>query len=127
MLETTFIDGTNIVSMTVQGKINPEEQHELIEDIEPFIEKHGKIQLLMDITEYTGITDYDVAAFWENIKFKCAHFKDYSHIAVIGDQFWLSWWSTISSAIMPCEVRTFSPKDKNEALTWLKGNVPSTV
>ena len=74
----------------------------------------GELNLLFDLRAMVGYT-LDVA--WEEIKFfRREHNHDFSKIAVVTDDQWLTWQAWLSRIFVDADIRVFT--DYEEAKAW---------
>jgi hypothetical protein len=75
----------------------------------------GEFNLLFDLRDMIGYT-VDVA--WEEIKFFSGkHQHDFSKIAVVTDDQWLTWQAWLSRLFVDADIRAFA--DYDEANAWV--------
>ena len=75
----------------------------------------GEINLLFDLRDMIGYT-LDVA--WEEIKFfSREHRHDFSKIAVVTTDQWLTWQAWLSRIFVDADIRVFS--EYTEAQSWV--------
>jgi len=76
----------------------------------------GALNLLFDLR---GMVDYTVDVAWEEIKFfSSEHNHDFSKIAVVTDDQWLTWQAWVSRLFVDADIRAFA--DYDEAQAWVK-------
>jgi hypothetical protein len=76
----------------------------------------GALNLLFDLR---GMVDYTVDVAWEEIKFfSREHNHDFSKIAVVTDDQWLTWQAWVSRLFVDADIRAFA--DYDEAQAWVK-------
>jgi len=76
----------------------------------------GELNLLFDLR---GMVDYTVDVAWEEIKFfSSEHNHDFSKIAVVTDDQWLTWQAWVSRLFVDADIRAFA--DYDEAQAWVK-------
>ena len=77
----------------------------------------GEINLLFDLR---AMISYTVDVAWEEIKFfSREHNHDFSKIAVVTDDQWLTWQAWLSRIFIDADIEVF--KDYDEALAWVQG------
>ena len=54
------------------------------------------------------------------IKFDKKHLMDFSHCAVVTDKGWIGPITRLASSVFDIEIKVFTIKNKDEALTWLE-------
>jgi len=74
----------------------------------------GSLNLLLDLR---GMIDYTVDVAWEEIKFfSREHNHDFSRIAVVTSDQWITWQAWLSRLFVDADIRAFS--DYDEAQAW---------
>ncbi len=107
----------NVVGISVDGKLTKEDYDVLIPFFENRITESRRISLLCDMTQFTGM---EVVAFWEDFKFSIQHLRDFNRIAIVGDQRWLDWSTTIMNPLVKTEFRYFPLVQIDKAWEWVK-------
>jgi len=80
------------------------------------LESPGTLNLLFDLRAMVGYT-LDVA--WEEIKFfSREHNHDFSKIAVVTSDQWLTWQAWLSRLFVDADIRVYT--DYVEALNWVQ-------
>jgi hypothetical protein len=75
----------------------------------------GAVSLLFDLRD---MISYTVDVAWEEIKFfSREHQHDFSRIAVVTDDQWLTWQAWLSRLFVDADIRTFP--DYAAARTWV--------
>lgn len=74
-----------------------------------------KVKLLIDITE---LTDWDMEAVWDDIKFGITHNQDFEKIALIGDCSFYKYGVKIADWFTHYKMKYFA--DEKEAVEWLR-------
>jgi len=110
--------GTNLIEITVDGKVSRAEFDEIAANLEAAIARHGKVRLLEDIRDFRGM---DPAAFWDDVKFSLRHMNDVSRAAIVTDERWIEWLVRVVGPALKAEVRTFTPAEADAARAWLMG------
>lgn len=94
------LKGLSLVSPKIQngdllkaGKLPLSDFDQVVAQIKADIEKHGKLRILEEIRNFSGI---DPIALWKDAKFGFAHVNDFTHAAVVADA---QWMRTISEAL----------------------------
>ncbi|ADL56278.1 SpoIIAA family protein [Gallionella capsiferriformans] len=81
------------------------------------LQSPGALNLLFDLR---GMLDYSVDVAWEEIKFfSRQHNHDFSKIAVITDDQWLTWNAWLSRLFVDADIRVFT--NYEEAIAWVHG------
>lgn len=78
------------------------------------LQSTGPVNLLFDLR---GMVDYTIDVAWEEIKFfNREHNHDFSKIAVVTDDQWITWHAWLSRLFVDANTRVFA--DYDEALAW---------
>ena len=76
----------------------------------------GELNLLFDLRD---MISYTVDVAWEEIKFfRREHQHDFSKIAVVTDDQWLTWQAWLSRLFVDADIRVFT--DYEEAKAWVQ-------
>jgi hypothetical protein len=77
----------------------------------------GALNLLFDLR---AMVSYTIDVAWEELKFfRREHNHDFSKIAVVTDDQWLTWQAWLSRIFVDADIRVFT--DYNEAQSWVQG------
>ena len=77
----------------------------------------GPIRMLYVIgKDFTG---YEAGALWDDSAFGIKHWRDFSRVAVVGDQGWLHTAVSLFKPLYPCPVRLFRLAELSGARTWI--------
>ncbi|MGA9334905.1 MAG: STAS/SEC14 domain-containing protein [Rudaea sp.] len=117
MLNVQPQDGTNILEFTIDGGFNRSEFDTVAARIEQMVALHGKIRVIEIIK---SIGPIEPSAFWQDLKFAPKHMKDFSHVAVVGDQKWITWLSRMAKPFLSAKVRIFGLDEVEKARVWIK-------
>lgn len=110
----TISDSNNLVNIAVMGEFT-------LADFQQF-EQHALYKLksgsgLNLIFDLRGMLSYTSDVAWEEIKFfSREHNHDFSKIAVVTDDQWLTWQAWLSRLFVDADIRAFN--DYSEAESW---------
>lgn len=105
----------NLVNAAVLGEFTLADFKEFEEQSLYKLKSPGELNLLLDLR---SMVSYSVDVAWEDIKFfKREHDHDFSKIAIVTDNQWLTWQAWISRTFINADLRAFD--DYNEARTWV--------
>ena len=106
----------NLVNAAVIGEFTIADLKEFEEQSLYKLDFPGKLNLLFDLRAMVGYT-IDVA--WEEIKFFGRnHNHDFTKIAVVTDNQWLTWQAWLSRLFIDAEIVVFT--DYEEARAWVQ-------
>jgi SpoIIAA-like len=106
----------NLVNAAVLGEFT-------IADLKVFEEQSlyklkslGAVNLLFDLR---AMVSYTIDVAWEEIKFfRREHNHDFSKIAVVTDNQWITWQAWLSRIFVDADIRVFT--DYTEARAWVQ-------
>ena len=106
----------NLVNVAVLGEFT-------IADFKTFeaqslykLKSPGAVNLLFDLR---AMLDYTLDVAWEELKFfSREHNHDFSKIAVVTDDQWITWQAWLSRIFVDADIRVFT--DYNEAKAWVQ-------
>lgn len=107
----------NLVNVAVMGEFTLADFKAFEEQSLYKLQSPGVVNLLFDLR---GMIGYTVDVAWEEIKFfSREHNHDFSKIAVVTDNQWLTWQAWLSRLFVDAEICAFT--DYDEAKTWVQG------
>lgn len=112
----TTYHSPHLVSVAVFGEFTLADYKEFEEVVNYKVQFEGPVNLLIDLRQMIGFT-VDVA--WEEIKFSRRHSRDFSRIAVLTENQWVTWSAWISQFFVDAEVQVFF--EEADARAWVEG------
>ena len=107
----------NLVNVAVLGEFTLADFKTFEEQSLYKLKSTGQVNLLFDLR---AMIDYTVDVAWEEIKFfSREHNHDFSKIAVVTDDQWITWQAWISRIFIDADIEVFN--DYDEALAWVQG------
>jgi universal stress protein A len=100
------------------GKLTHEDYQNLIPQLEKAISEHGKISILVELEEISGI---EPRAILDEFAFDIRHFRDFDRLGVVGEQEWEDWMTRVTNPLTPGEMRYFNSGEAQAAWTWVQG------
>jgi hypothetical protein len=116
--------GTNIIELTLSGKLTREDYENFVPELERLIKEHGKLRMICNLKDFHGWT---VSAVWEDIKFDWRHFSDIERVAFIGDKRWEAGMATFCKPFTKATVRYFDVADAANAMEWIHESVTTSA
>ena len=107
---------SDLIEITVDGRIGKDEFERIAARLEAAIARHGKVRLLEEIRSFGGV---DATTFWADLKFSLRHLGDFSRCAVVTDKRWIEWLAKAMDPLVACEIRHFPPEQIAAARSWL--------
>ena len=113
----TIEQTSNLVNVAVLGEFTLADFKTFEEQSLYKLKTPGSINLLFDLR---AMIDYTVDVAWEEIKFfSREHNHDFSKIAVVTSDQWITWQAWLSRIFVDADIRVFT--DYKEAKTWIQG------
>lgn len=105
-----------LLNVAVMGEFTIADFKQFEENALYKLKSPGEIDLLFDLR---GMIDYTADVAWEEIKFfSREHQHDFSKIAVVTSDQWLTWQAWLSRLFVDADIRAFS--DYAEAQAWIQ-------
>jgi hypothetical protein len=98
----------------VFGTLEIEDFHRLEDAVEQQLARHGRIDLLVDLT---GMLDYTLDTAIEDIRFMREHARDVGRIAILSTREAVIWSALLSRLFIKAEVRVFD--NEASARAWM--------
>lgn len=104
--------GSDVLEITVSGKLGKADYELFAPSVEDLIERRGKLRILLILRDFRGWT---AGALWEDVKFDAKHFNDIRKLAVVGERVWEKGMTDFCKPFTTAEVRFFTPDRLTEA------------
>ena len=105
-----------LVTVTVYGEFALADYKEFEELVNYKVQFQGPVNLLFDLR---AMIDYTLDVAWEEIKFfSREHNHDFSKIAVVTSDQWITWQAWLSRIFVDADIRVFT--DYQEAQAWVQ-------
>jgi len=112
----TIEENKDLVNIAVMGEFTIADFKQFEEHALYKLAAPGKVNLLFDLR---GMLAYTPDVAWEEIKFfRREHNHDFSKIAVVTDNQWLTWQAWLSRLFLDADIRVFS--EYSEAQDWVR-------
>jgi len=112
----TIEQTNNLVNVAVLGEFTIADFKTFEEQSLLKLKTSDSVNLLFDLR---AMIDYTVDVAWEEIKFfSREHNHDFSKIAVVTSDQWLTWQAWLSRIFIDADIRVFA--DYSEAQAWVK-------
>lgn len=108
------------LGITVSGKLQTDEERQLIERADAVIAEHGKIDILVELSDFKGATAQAVVT---DLKWLAHNIRNLSRLAVVADSKVLGWLVDLDAKfakLMDIEEKHFTRQQRDQAWTWLK-------
>ena len=116
IVDVESLEAGRIIAVVIGERLHKEDYPEFVGTIEQAIAKWGKVRLLFEFREFHG---WNLAGFWEDLKFDYEHFADFDRIAIVGDAGWEKWMTVLCKPITKAALKYFDLPERDAALAWL--------
>lgn len=111
----TIEQAPNLINVAVMGEFTLRDFKQFEEQALYKLSVPGPINLIFDLR---GMLDYTPDVAWEEIKFfSREHQHDFSNIAVVTDDQWVTWQAWLSRLFVDADIRVF--KEYDAAQNWV--------
>lgn len=117
MIQTIPVREDNIFAFKVTGTLTDADYQQFLPKLTALIEKHGAISLLIELDDFHG---WEAKAAWDDFKFGIEHNKDFTKIAIVGENRWQKWMSVLANAFISAKVQSFTRDNIQDAWNWLR-------
>lgn len=121
MLQHQLIDDESILIIAPEGPLAREDFTALAAEIDPAIERSGRLQgLMIEAQTFPGWEDF--GALLTHLRFVRDHHRLIQRVAVVSDSPLLAFLPRLASHFVAAQVRHFPHADLEGALGWLRGD-----
>ena len=111
----------NSIGFKISGKVTAEDYEVMVPKLDEAISTHGKVNLLMVMGDFEGISGLD--AFKADFNFGTHQYRKVDKAAFVGDKKWLEWVVKIMDPFTRrTDEKLFEPDEIIEAWDWLLGD-----
>ncbi len=108
----------DVVAVKARGVLNSDDYEQmLVPAIEAKLQDHSTIKLWYEFSE--EFEGFSVEVLWDEAKLSFFHLMDFSRIAIICDQEWLTNMTKLLAHVSPCPLQVFPKQDAEQARNWL--------
>lgn len=118
MLETSTIEGTNVVAATYRGSLGADEMDAFREQLANASER-GPVRLLLQY-EDMDVGRIEPEAVWKDLK-TAGMLDEVDRCAVVTDEGLMGAVASVADRVAPFEVRQYGLDERDEAVAWLAG------
>ena len=112
----TIEQSENVVNIAVMGEFTLNDFKTFEQQVLYKLKSPGELDLLLDLR---GMVRYTLDVVWEDIKFfRREHNHDFTKIAIVTDDQWLTWTAWLSRLFVDADIRVFT--EYPEASDWVK-------
>lgn len=109
----------NVLGFKLRGEFTEEELKEMSEEISLTASDMGKIHLLLEFEELKKMPESMTMPGVHNFT---SRFKEkFAYMACVADKKWQTWWNRFTRFFSTTKVNFYSPRQRQEALDWVRG------
>ena len=117
MIDFRHLPGTNIVELHIDGPVTRADYDRVEDAMEEVFEHHETVRVVEVLRNLGSI---EPRALWADLKWTPRHLSRFSHAAVVADQNWVAWMTSVLDIFVPVKVRLFSHAQVEEARRWIR-------
>lgn len=107
----------DLVAIEVSGKLEKADFDAFLPVFEDAIKANDKISIFWEMTDFHGWT---LGGAKEDLTFDVKHNSDVKKLAMVGDKEWQEWMTTLMKPFTNAEMKYFEPRQRAEAMTWVR-------
>ena len=109
-------NGGKVLEVRASGKLTHADYQVLLPAFEQRLKQHHRLRVLFEMADFHG---WELAAFWDDVKFDVTHYADVERFAMVGDQKWEKDLTNLSRPFTAATVRYFDRGRIEDARRWL--------
>jgi hypothetical protein len=110
----------HVIGIRASGEVTKDDMETvLLPKIKELVDREGKINYLLVLE--TGVQNFTLAAWWDDLKLGIANFTNWHRIAVVSDQKGVEWITDLFRFFVPGTSKGFSLNELEEAKAWVAG------
>ncbi len=117
MIEFDNSPGSNVVCVKIKDQLHAEDFGAVAPKADQLIGEHGKIRVLLDLTDFHGWAD--VSAARTHFSFIKDHHHKVERIAIIAGKQWQHWIAAVVGTFVAAEEKCFDEAEADEARSWI--------
>lgn len=111
----------NVVGIHAIGEVTDDDYDEiLIPRLDELAKRQGKINYLLVLE--TDVSNFTMAAWWDDLKLGLKHFTQWNKIAVVSDQKGVQWFTDTFTHFIPGKSKGFALDELDAAVKWITEN-----
>lgn len=104
------------VVVTASGTLDRADYERFVPEFERIAAARGRVAMLIDASGFEG---WDPSAAWEDLKFDATHEDRFGPMAIVAEDRWKEWGTTLARPFLRAEMRLFQPSEIKAARDWL--------
>ncbi|GAB3828082.1 SpoIIAA family protein [Pontibacter rugosus] len=116
MLQLLEDSKEDLVAFRISATVDKQDYDVMLPLLKERIKQHGKVKVYAEVQD---VQEYSLKALRDEVKFDLQHASDFSRVAIVGDQKWLEWLSTMAKPFTTAEVKYFDFSQRSQAWEWI--------
>lgn len=116
MIEQLPSKTDGVLGFKLSGKLHDADYQHFVPVIDAAVGRHGKVRLLAQFHDFQG---WDAHALWDDIKFSTTHCTKIDRIALVGENTWEKWMSSVCKPFTMAKIQYFDATQVDAAWAWL--------
>lgn len=116
MIEQLPSKNDGVLGFKLSGKLHDADYQHFVPVIDAAVGRHGKVRLLAQFHDFQG---WDAHALWDDIKFSTTHCTKIDRIALVGENTWEKWMSSVCKPFTMAKIQYFDATQVDAAWAWL--------
>ncbi|WP_461452051.1 SpoIIAA family protein [Mucilaginibacter sp.] len=108
----------HVVGIHAIGDVTKDDYEKvLLPRIDALVKEQGEINYLLVLE--TDVSNFSIAAWWEDLKLGFKNFTKWNRIAIVSDQKGVEWFSDAFRIMIPGKSKGFPLSELQDAVTWV--------
>lgn len=107
-----------VVGIVASGHVDATDYETvLVPAVEAALKRHDAVRLLYVLGD--DFAGFSAGAMWDDMKLGLAHYRAWEKVAVVTDVGWVANAMRMFTFAIPCPMKVFSLKDREQAEAWI--------
>lgn len=111
-------NGGTVLEVRASGTLGHAEYVKFEDKFNALRQRHGTVSVLWEMRDFHG---WDAKGLWDDAKFDLKHFADVERFAMVGEQEWEKYLTTLVKPFTAAKVKYFDVSQLEAARRWAAG------
>lgn len=118
-----FIDAPDdVIALKVSDRLTAADMDAIMDRLDPMMAGERKVHVFVETHSIHSIEVGGLPSYTARAMPLIGKLNRFGRVAVVADQAWIRFWTRLESAMLPfVSYRVFLPEQRDEALSWVKG------
>lgn len=121
MVQEIKLQNNKALGFKIDGEVKTEEIESLSKELEAKVERHGTVNLYMEIEEFSGYQDMN--AFWEDLSTTASNFEKFDKVALVPHHKIYDSLGKVADAVLEADIKIFRTEHREEAKEWVSSPI----